>query len=89
MAPWTTDRLVGTAITGAIELLLVFKIWRSLQRGTVSVTFGDRVPVDSFLHLKAHRDELPVFYWILVGLLVLGAALVAGIVALVAGGFVT
>ncbi len=87
--PWTTDRLGGTAISGAIELFLVIKIWRALRRGTVSVTFGDRQPGDSYTHLKAHRDELPVFYWLLVGVLVLGALVVAGIVWIIAGGYVT
>jgi hypothetical protein len=89
MAPWTIDRLGGTAISGAIELFLLVKIWRALSRGTVSVTFGNRTPSDSFLHLKAHRNELPVFYWILLAVLVLGAIVVAAIVAIIAGGFVT
>jgi hypothetical protein len=89
MAPWTTDRFAGTAITGAVELFLILKILRSLRRGTVSVTFGNQAPSDSFLRLKAAREELPVFYWILVVFLMLAALLVGGIVAVVAGGFVT
>jgi hypothetical protein len=89
MTPWTTDRLGGTALTGAMLLFLLWKIWRLLRRGAVSVTFGDRTPGESFLNLVADRETLPVFYWVLVSVLVLAAVALGGVVALIAGGFVT
>jgi hypothetical protein len=89
MTPWTIDRLGGTALTSVIELFLLWKIWKSLRRGSVSVTFGDKMPGESYLYLAAERETLPVYYWLLVALLVLFAIAVGGAIGLIAGGFIS
>jgi hypothetical protein len=79
MTPWPMDRLVGTAVTSLIELFLLWRIWRSLRLRSVPVR-GEGWTVE--------QGELG-FYRLLVFCLILSAVAMGGIIALIAGGFVS
>jgi len=88
MEPWLLHRLGAVTFISVLELIVIIKIWRGLNRGSVSLTFGDRVAGGDYTYLKAHRDEIPVLFWGIIVFLV-GTAVVLAALGYVVARFLT
>jgi hypothetical protein len=88
MEPWLLHRLGAVAFISVFEIVLIVKIWRGLNRGSVSLTFGNRVAGEDYTYLKAHRDEIPVLFWGIIAFLV-GTAVVLAAIGYVVARFLT
>jgi hypothetical protein len=82
------DRLGGSALTLAIELFLIWKIWSSLRKGVVEINFdrSNNINNNSILDITASRASLPTLYWVMVGLLVVSAVFVGAVFIFIAAG---
>jgi hypothetical protein len=88
MEPWLLHRLGAVAFIAVFEIMLLVKIGRGLNRGSVSLTFGNRVAGEDYTYLKAHRDEIPVLYWGIIAFLG-GCVVVLAAIGVVVGRYLT
>jgi hypothetical protein len=83
------DRLGGSAISLAVELFILWKIWQALKSGTVTLNFSNSNtpnPNNSLFDFSAGRADSPTLFWLMTGFLMFSAVFVGCCFIFIAAG---